>query len=62
MSSQPLIQRKRDLIERYSSCPLGITPQQFYAKWQMNQAEIAGRIELTPSSFFRILDSPLSIP
>ena len=41
MTPQPLTQRERELIERYSSCQLGMTPQQFYAKWQVNQAAIA---------------------
>ena len=38
---RPLNQRERTLIELYSYCQLGMTPQQFSAKWQVNQNELA---------------------
>ncbi|MBW4661829.1 MAG: helix-turn-helix domain-containing protein [Drouetiella hepatica Uher 2000/2452] len=41
MNPRPLTQREQDLIELYSYCQLGMTPQQFYAKWQVNQEAIA---------------------
>lgn len=41
MNPRPLTQREQDLIELYSYCHLGMTPQQFYAKWQVNQEAIA---------------------
>ena len=41
MNPRPLAQREQHLIELYSYCQLGMTPQQFYAKWQVNQEEIA---------------------
>lgn len=43
MKSQPrpLNRREQALIERYSSCQLGMTPQRFYAKWQVNHEMIA---------------------
>lgn len=41
MSPRPLTQRERVLISRYSYCQLGMTPQSFYAKWQVSQEEMA---------------------
>jgi hypothetical protein len=43
MKSQPrpLNRREQALIERYSSCQLGMTPQRFYAKWLVNHETIA---------------------
>ncbi|MCA1991698.1 MAG: helix-turn-helix domain-containing protein [Coleofasciculus sp. S288] len=38
---RPLTQRERTLIELYSHCQLGMTPQQFYAKWQVTHDELA---------------------
>ncbi|WP_228052188.1 hypothetical protein [Nodosilinea sp. LEGE 07298] len=32
---------RADLIDRYSYCQLGMTPQRFYAKWQMSQEDMA---------------------
>ena len=40
-SPRPLTQRERHLITLYSYCQLGMTPQQFYAKWRVTQEEIA---------------------
>jgi predicted transcriptional regulator len=41
MNPRPLTPREQHLIERYSYCQLGMTPQQFYAKWNVNQEAIA---------------------
>lgn len=38
---RPLTKREQDLIERYSYCQLGMTPKQFYAKWDVNYETIA---------------------
>lgn len=38
---QPLKEREQALIERYSYCQLGMTPQRFYAKWLVNYETIA---------------------
>lgn len=40
-SPRPLQQRERTLIQLYSQCQLGMTPQQFYAKWQVTHLELA---------------------
>ena len=36
-----LTQREQEIIELYSYCQLGMTPQRFYAKWPVNQERIA---------------------
>ncbi|MEW6498650.1 MAG: helix-turn-helix domain-containing protein [Cyanobacteriota bacterium] len=36
-----LTQRQRTLIVLYSNCPLGMSPQQFYTKWEVTQQELA---------------------
>ncbi len=41
MNPRPLTQREQRLIEVYGYCQLGITPQQFYSKWNVNQEVIA---------------------
>lgn len=41
MKPQPLTPREQHLIELYSYCQLGMTPQQFYAKWSVSQEDIA---------------------
>ena len=41
MSPRPLTEREQTLIDFYGYCQLGMTPQQFYAKWQVNQEAIA---------------------
>ena len=41
MNPRPLTDREQHLIERYSYCQLGMTPQRFYAKWHVSQEAIA---------------------
>ena len=41
MNPRPLTSREQDLIDRYTYCQLGMTPQQFYAKWNVSQEAIA---------------------
>ena len=41
MSPRPLTEREQTLIDLYGYCQLGMTPQQFYAKWQVNHFVIA---------------------
>jgi hypothetical protein len=41
MNPRPLTQREQELVGRYSYCQLGMTPQRFYAKWQVSQEAIA---------------------
>jgi hypothetical protein len=41
MKPRPLTEREQTLIDLYGYCQLGMTPQQFYAKWQVNQEAIA---------------------
>lgn len=41
MNPRPLTDRERRLIEHYSYCQLGMTPQRFYSKWQVSQEAIA---------------------
>ena len=41
MNPRPLTEREQTLIDLYGYCSLGMTPQQFYAKWQMNHEAIA---------------------
>ncbi len=41
MKPQPLTYREQHLIHLYSYCQLGMTPQQFYAKWNVSQEDIA---------------------
>ena len=38
---RPLSLREQALIERYSYCQLGMTPQRFYAKWLVNHEALA---------------------
>lgn len=38
---RPLTEREQTLIDLYGYCSLGMTPQQFYAKWQVNHEVIA---------------------
>ncbi|HAG82053.1 MAG TPA: hypothetical protein DCL61_13010 [Cyanobacteria bacterium UBA12227] len=39
--SHSLTQREQELIQLYSNCQLGMTPQRFYAKWQVSQEVLA---------------------
>jgi len=41
MTPRPITSRERHLIHRYSYCQLGMTPQAFYAKWNVSQEAIA---------------------
>lgn len=41
MNPHPLKQREQDLMQFYSYCQLGMTPKQFYTKWQVNYEEMA---------------------
>ena len=41
MKSRPLTEREQTLIDLYGYCQLGMTPQQFHAKWQVNHEVIA---------------------
>ena len=38
---RPLSEREFYLIELYSNCQLGMTPEQFYAKWRVTYEIIA---------------------
>jgi hypothetical protein len=38
---RPLTEREQNLIDLYGYCQLGMTPQQFYSKWQVNHEAIA---------------------
>lgn len=38
---RPLTQREQHLIQRYSHCQLGMTPERFSSKWQVNYEVIA---------------------
>jgi hypothetical protein len=40
-SPHPITERESSLIQLYSYCSLGMTPQQFYAKWDVDQDDIA---------------------
>ncbi|MBD2448296.1 helix-turn-helix domain-containing protein [Nostoc sp. FACHB-152] len=41
MNPHPLKQREQDLMQFYSYCQLGMTPKQFYTKWQVSYEEMA---------------------
>jgi hypothetical protein len=41
MNPRPLNEREQNLIDGYGYCRLGMTPQQFYAKWQVTHEAIA---------------------
>jgi len=41
MNPRPLTPREQNLIALYSYCQLGMTPQQFYGKWEVSQEAIA---------------------
>ncbi|MEH2445872.1 MAG: helix-turn-helix domain-containing protein [Nostoc sp.] len=38
---RPLQEREQNLIDLYSHCQLGMTPKNFYAKWDVNHEAIA---------------------
>jgi hypothetical protein len=50
---QPLTQRERDIIERYSHCQLGVTPMQFYSKWSIRHSDIAAICDRSVSTVER---------
>ncbi len=41
MNPHPLTHREQRLIELYGYCQLGMTPRQFYSKWNVSQEAIA---------------------
>ncbi len=41
MNPRPLGEREQKLLQLYTQCQLGMTPQHFYSKWQVSQEEIA---------------------
>ncbi len=41
MKPRLLTEQEQNLINLYGYCQLGMTPQQFYAKWQVNHEAIA---------------------
>ncbi|BAY29331.1 hypothetical protein NIES2107_11720 [Nostoc carneum NIES-2107] len=41
MNPRPLTQREQDLLNLYIHCELGMTPKQFYSKWQVNYEMLA---------------------
>ncbi|MEM9219162.1 MAG: helix-turn-helix domain-containing protein [Cyanobacteria bacterium P01_F01_bin.150] len=41
MNPRPLNARNQRLLDWYSYCQLSMTPQSFYAKWQVSQEDIA---------------------
>jgi hypothetical protein len=41
MKPRALTEREQTLIDFYGYCSLGMTPQQFYSKWQVNHEAIA---------------------
>ncbi|MEQ9550187.1 MAG: helix-turn-helix domain-containing protein [Coleofasciculus sp. G3-WIS-01] len=56
MTPRPITERQQALIDLYGYCQLGMTPQQFYAKWQVNHetmAFICSRSMSTVDSWFR---------
>ncbi len=40
-NNRPLNERQHNLIQLYSYCQLGMTPQQFLTKWQVNYELLA---------------------
>ena len=41
MKPHPLGEREQNLLQLYSRCQLGMTPQDFYSKWEVSQDQIA---------------------
>jgi hypothetical protein len=50
---QPLTQRERDIIHRYSQCQFGLTPMQFYSKWSVRHSDIAAICDRSVSTVER---------
>jgi hypothetical protein len=40
-SPHPITERESNLIQLYSYCSLGMTPKQFYTKWDVDHSDIA---------------------
>ncbi len=53
MSPRPLTAQEQRLIEQYSYCQLAMTPQAFYAKWQVSQEEMAAICDRSVSTVRR---------
>lgn len=53
MSPRPLTSHEQQLIDQYSYCQLGMTPQAFYAKWQVSQEEMAAICDRSVSTVRR---------
>jgi hypothetical protein len=41
MNLRPLGEPEQNLLQLYIHCQLGMTPQQFYSKWDVSQEQIA---------------------
>lgn len=55
LNPRSLTQQEQDLIVFYSSCQLGMTPKQFYSKWQVSHemlAQICSRSLSTVQGWF----------
>jgi hypothetical protein len=50
MNPHPLTPREQALIQLYSYCQLGMTPQRFYAKWGVSQEALAKPVQSTLAS------------
>ena len=48
-----LTQREQTLIELYTHCQLGMTPSQFYGKWQVSYERIAALCDRSTSTVQR---------
>ena len=53
MNPRPLTSHEQQLINQYSYCQLGMTPQAFYAKWQVSQEEMAAVCDRSVSTVRR---------
>jgi hypothetical protein len=50
MKPHPLGDREKNLLQLYSRCQLGMTPQEFYSKWEVSQDQIASICERSIST------------
>ena len=53
INPRSLSEQEQRLIDLYNHCQLGMTPQQFYAKWQVSQEAIATICQRSPSTVQR---------
>lgn len=53
MNPRPVEAREQQLIDLYSRCQLGMSPQQFYAKWHVNHEVLASICNRSPSTVQR---------